>query len=441
MSAASLTGFVRCANVSSMSVNDHVPISRFRILERVSATVPALADLDSEIHRALSELSLPQEKLRGRRIAVTAGSRGIASLAVIVRAVCNWLKNEFAIPFVIPAMGSHGGATAEGQRALLAGYGVTSENVGAEVVSSMEAECIGKTADGFPVYMDRNAWEADSVLVMNRVKPHTDFTGGIESGLLKMMAVGMGKAVGAREYHHWSRKHGQEKLIRAMSAVTLGSGKILAGLGVIENELHQICSVRAARPGAIVATEEDALRLARTIVPRLPAANLHLLIVDEMGKNISGTGMDTKVIGRGVKLGPGEAPEIRLIYARDLTAESGGNALGVGLADVIHDRLYLKIDFEKTYINVRTSLNPPMARLPIHFSSDREALDFALGALGSPGEHEQRIIWVRNSLDLGRIAVSDSLTAEVAPLNGWRLSSEAIEPRFNPLGNVTSPIA
>lgn len=421
-------------------MSDHIPLAHFRILERVSASVTALADLDDEIRRAMSELYLPSEKLRNRRIAITAGSRGIASLAAIVRALCDWLKDEGARPFVVPAMGSHGGATAEGQRAVLAGYGVTPEKVGAEVLSSMDAVSIGKTAEGTPVNMDRTAWQADSVIVMNRVKPHTDFSGGVESGLLKMMAVGMGKAEGAREYHRASRKHGQEKMVRAMSAVTLGSGKVLAGVAVVENELHQICSVRAASPGAIVAAEEDALRLARTLVPRLPAGNLHLLIVDEMGKNVSGTGMDTKVIGRGVKLQPGEAPDIRLIYTRDLTEASGGNALGVGLADVIHDRLFRKIDFEKTYINVRTSLNPQMARLPIHFHSDREALDFALGALGSPGAEEQRVIWIRNSLDLGRVAVSSPLAKEAALMNGWQLSGGVIDPPFDSEGNAASPI-
>ena len=285
---------------------------------------------------------------KGRRIAVTAGSRGIANLREIVRAICTWLKAQGAQPFVFPAMGSHGGGTAEGQRRILEDYGVTAEQVGAEIRSSMETVCIGTTPEGFKVFMDRNAWEADGVVVMNRIKPHTDFSGKIESGLLKMMSVGMGKLDGATQTHRQGWKYGFERIIRSLSGATLASGKILCGLSVIENEFHQICAVRASRPEEIVANEEKDLARARTLVPRIPLPAFQVLMVDEMGKNISGTGMDTKVIGRGVELQPGEAPAIRVVYVRDLTAESEGNAVGVGLADIMHERLYRKIDLQKT---------------------------------------------------------------------------------------------
>ena len=233
-----------------------------------------------------------------------------------------------------------------------------------------------------------------------------------------------------------------------MSARVLGSGKILCGLAVVENELHQIAAVRAARPEHIVAQEEEALEVARPLVPRLPFSALDLLIVDELGKNISGAGMDTKIIGRGVELDPGEArqaPEIKLIYVRDLTPESAGNAIGIGLADVMHERLYRKIDREKMYLNARTSLNPPVARLPIALPSDREALDFALGALGSPAPEEQRVAWIRNTLDLGRVAISERLAREIdsrgvagpaAELSGWRLGPDIYSPRFDAAGNL-----
>lgn len=419
--------------------NGHVSLARFRYLERTSASVPELPDLAAAIAQELSSLALAPPALRGRRIAVAAGSRGIARLAEMVRAACGWLRAQGAEPFVFPAMGTHGGGTAEGQAQILADYGVTAEFVGAEIRSHMATVSLGTTPDGFEVFMDRNAAEADGVLVVNRVKPHTDFTGGIESGLSKMMAVGMGKVEGARECHRWARKYGHEKIIRSMSARTLASGKILAGLAVVENELHQICAVRAARPAELVHVEEETLRLARPLVPRLPYGEADLLVVDEMGKNVSGAGMDTKVIGRGVRLWgeeDGDAPRIRLIYVRDLTPESAGNAIGVGLADVIHERLYRKIDLEKMYLNARTSLNPPVARLPIHLASDREALDFALGALGAPEPEAQRLLWVRNTLELERVAVSERLAREAGTPAGWRLRPEVDMARFDAAGNL-----
>lgn len=421
-----------------MSIDGHVPLPPFRFLERTAPSVPKLEQLDPEIDRALSALQLPREKLFGRRIAVSAGSRGIADLRNIARAVCGWLKSQGAHPFVFPGMGSHGGATAEGQRKVLEEYGVISDYLGAEVRSSMESVCVGVTPEGFTAYMDRNAWEADAVVVMNRVKPHTDFSGKIESGVLKMMAVGMGKVEGAREVHRWGRKFGNEKVIRALSAKVLASGKILCGLAVIENEDHELCSVRAARPEGIVAQEEEALEFARRLVPRIPFPELHLLIVDEMGKNISGAGMDTKTIGRGVALQPLDGPQIQMIYVRDLTPQSEGNACGIGLADVIHERVFRKIDLQKTYVNCRVSLNPRMAHLPIYLPTDREALDLALGALGRPAAAEQCIAWIRNTLNLDRLAISEALASEASALTGWHLTSETCLPQFDSAGNLAA---
>jgi len=422
-----------------MSNNGRIPIDAFRLLERTSPTVPGLPDLEGEIRQALTGLAIPPERLAGRRIAVTAGSRGIANLKEIVKAACGWLKAQGAHPFVVPAMGSHGGATAEGQRLILEEYGVTPEAVGAEIKSGMATAPLGKTPEGFQVCMDRNAWEADSVLVLNRIKPHTDFSGSIESGLMKMMAVGLGKRDGAAETHRWSRKYGNERVIRAIAGVTLSTGKILCGLAVAENEMHQIAIVRAALPEGIVATEEEILPVARSLVPQLPFSKCHLLVVDEMGKNISGTGMDTKVVGRGARPLPVEAPEIGLIYVRDLTAESDGNAIGVGLVDVIHERFYRKIDLTKMYMNARTSLNPLMARVPMHLPSDREALDYILAILGGPGPAEQRIIWIRNTLELNRVAVSASFAREADAIGNWRLLPEEFSLHFDSGGNLVSP--
>jgi len=406
-----------------------------QILERAAPSAPALADLPQQLTRVLEELALPAGTLRDKRIAVAIGSRGIASIDILAGELCRWLKGQGARPFVFPAMGSHGGATAEGQKKILEQYRLTPESLGAYILSSMESVGLGTTPEGFQVFMDRAAWESDGVVLLNRVKPHTDFTGKIESGLLKMMAVGMGKAEGAAECHHWSWKFGFETVIRAMSAKVLASGKILAGVGVVENEFHQVAALGAATPPGIVAMEESCLEGAREWVARIPFSKLDLLIVEELGKNISGTGMDTKTVGRGVELPPGEAPQIRLIYVRDLTPESGGNALGVGLADAIHEQLYRKIDLQKMYANARTSMNPPMPRIPIFFPCDQQALAWLLGALGSPEPAEQRVAWIRNTLNLDRIAISERLAREIDDLPGWRLLPEPIDSAFGETGD------
>jgi hypothetical protein len=417
----------------------HVPLSPLFALQRTAPSIAGLPDIETAIGESLTALRLPAARLRGRRIAVTVGSRGIDRLAEVARAVGSWLKAQGATAFLVPAMGSHGGGTAEGQRRVLEQYGVTPEFTGAEIRSSMETVSLGRTPQGIDVFVDQNAFAADAILVVNRVKPHTDFSGEIESGVVKMMAVGLGKAVGAEEVHRWSRQIGFEGCLRAIAEKILASGKILCGLALIENEFHQIAHVCASLPEGIVAQEEKALAMAKRSVPRIPFGELDLLVVDELGKNISGSGMDTKVIGRGLPSFPPESPRIRTIYARDLTAESEGNAAGVGLADVIHERLYSKIDYQKTFLNVRTSLNLPLARIPLHCPSDRDALDFALGYLGSPPPQRQRAVWIRNTLELDRIACSQALVAEASKLEGWRLEANPLLAQFDGGNNTCSP--
>ena len=418
--------------------NGHIPLAPFCWLTRTSPGIPGIADLSGEIRRELDCLALPPECLAGRRIAVTAGSRGIARFKDTIRAMCQWLREQGAQPLVVPSMGSHGGSTAEGQRHILEEYGVSPEYISAEILSSMDTVRIGETATGVQVFMDRLAWESDGVLVMNRVKPHTSFQGKIESGRLKMIAVGLGKREGAEEVHRCGRKYGYEATIRAVCDVAFASGKILGGLAVVENEFHELAVIQAARPKEMVAQEEALTETARRLVPRLPFSSAHVLIIDELGKNISGTGMDSKVIGRGVPMLPGEAPDIDLIYVRDLTEESGGNAIGMGYADLIHEKFYRKVELQRTYVNGRTALNVGGVRLPMFVPSDREALDLALGSLGSPEPQKQRLAWVRNTLDLGRVALSQPLATEAASLQAWSLSPEAFEPEFDAEGNLVS---
>jgi len=317
---------------------------------------------------------------------------------------------------------------------------VTEEFIGAPIRASMETVSLGVSAEGTRVFMDRIASQADGVIAMNRVKPHTSFSGTVESGTLKMLAVGMGKEDGARSFHAAGRRLGFERVIRDVSAAVLASGKILCGVGVVENEMHRICAVRAAPPEGIVAMDENCLVQARKLVPRIPFPEIQLLIVNEIGKNISGNGMDSKVIGRGVQLQPGEAPEIKLIYARDLTVQSGGNALGIGLADLVHEQLRSKIDFEKMYVNARVSMSHHLVRLPMVMGTDREALAFAFASLNSPSPGEQSVVWIESTQNLERIAISEPLARGASGLEGWQLTPESFLPQFDSEGNLVSSI-
>ncbi len=422
-----------------MNDHQHLPLSCFYFLERKAPSRPSIDRVSAFVQARLTGLGLAPEKLRGRRIAIAVGSRGIANLQEIVRSTCDWLKAQGAQPFIIPAMGSHGGGTAEGQRQILADYGITDAGVGVEIRSSTETLRVGTTPQGFPVFADRLAWESDGMVVVNRVKPHSDLIGAVESGMLKMMAIGLGKREGATEGHRQILKYGFEPTIRAVSAKILASGKVLFGVAIIENEMHAVAEVRAALPEDMVAVEESAILLARASMPRLPFRRLDLLIEDEMGKNISGSGMDTKVVGRVHGMAPGDGPAISLIFARDLTSHSGGNAVGVGNADLIHERFYQKIDVQKTYVNAITALNPMSARLPMYMPSDRAALDVALGHLGSPDPGAQRCVWIRNTLSLNRMAISPLLRDEIDAPQHWRLAEKPFSAEFDAAGDLRSP--
>ncbi len=413
------------------------------------ATAPGIAEVDPAVRRAFQAVpevltGIPE----GAPVAVTCGSRGIDRIAAVVRAACAVLREAGARPFVVPAMGSHGGATAEGQRRLLADLGVTEELVGAPVVSSMETVSLGRTPEGFETFMDRAAWEAGRVLVLNRVKLHTDFEGEVESGLLKMMTVGLGKLEGATSLHKNSLRSGFSEAILPMSRHVVASGRILAGLGLVENDRHRLCEVAAAPaadpaagPAAgIEGLDRRLLARSRQLHPKLPFSSLDLLIVDEIGKNISGVGMDTKVIGRSVH--PDRFPldversiRIRRIYIRDLTPESEGNASGIGLADAMHERIGRKADFHVTYTNVRTALAYVPARMPISFPSDRAALDFLLSNLGSPETETVRAAWIRNTLSMATLLATPPCVAELAGNPNYEVQP-AVALEFNEAGDL-----
>jgi hypothetical protein len=385
----------------------------YRIRQRFEG--PAVQDIPATVAAELARANVAAVIKPGQTVALTAGSRGVANIATIVKATADYLKTIGAKPFVIPAMGSHGGGTADGQLDVLQHYGITEASMGVPLRATMEVVQIGNTPDGLPVWLDKYASEADHIGVINRVKPHTDFSGAIESGLLKMMTIGLGKYHGAQHYHRANVQYGYEHIIRTVGRTVLQQARIAFGLGVIENGYDQTAIIQAVMAPEFEETELKLQALSKKLAARLPFDFIHLLIVEEMGKNISGAGMDTKVIGRIMNIieeSP-RHPRILRIYVRDLHGDSYGNATGVGLADFVSRRLVNKIDPTATYINCLTGLSPESARIPITFDTDREAVEAALGTIGMVKPEEARIVCIQNTLLLEELDVSEACLPEV----------------------------
>ena len=379
----------------------------------------------------------------GSRIAVGVGSRGITNIDIIARAVVDFWKSRDAKPFLIPVMGSHGAATAQGQADVLAHYGITEETMGAPVVSSLDVVPIGTTPEGVEVVMDRQAHEADGTMLLSRVKWHTDFDGKLESGIHKMMAIGLGKWAGAKRYHTFALHHGLERMIRSAGKVMLGSGKMLGGMAILEDACHNTAEVHAVGADGMVEREEELLARVKSWKPNIPV-DVDLLIVDEIGKNFSGSGMDTKIVNRSGRRGPNtwpNVPKIFRIFIRDLSPLSNGNAIGMGLADVITDRLFEKIDFEATWVNSLTASSPPAAFTPMHFPDDRTCLERIAPTCGKLDLSEVTIAWIRNTMDIGELAISENLTPQVNDNPEVEIVSEPRELEFDEAGNLINIFA
>ncbi len=393
-----------------------------KVRQQLAAT--SVPDIATEVAAQLDSVNMHTRVQPGMRIALTAGSRGIANIALIMKTAADVLKAHGALPFIIPAMGSHGGATAEGQVQVLASMGITEAYCGAPIHSSMETVCIGETPQGIPVHTDKLAWEADGVIVVNRIKVHTDFKSpvGIESGLMKMAAIGMGKHKQATLLHHHG-VHGIRDLMPDVAEVVLAKHRIVCGIGIVENALDETALIEAIEPGAIREREQQLLKQAAAWMPKLPVEDLDLLIVDEIGKDHSGTGMDTNIIGRMRILGEAEpaAPRIKYVLASDLSEASHGNALGIGLADITTKRLVDKIDREAMNENVITSSFLARANIPITLDNDQAAIQAAMRGLWGIEGADARIIRIRSTLHLGEMYVSEAVFADIQ-------HSSAIEP-------------
>lgn len=373
----------------------------------------ALYDLVGTLRAELTSL---QELIQpGADIALAVGSRGIDNLPLIVSETAQMVRDRGARPFVVPAMGSHGGGTAEGQLEVLALYGVREEIVGAPIRSSMAVVEVPRGDSPVPVFMDRLAWESDGVLLINRVKPHTDYHGTYESGLMKMAVIGLGKEEGAKAIHRFGIRGLKEMIVPAARQI-LNTGRILGGIALVENARHQTLQVRALRAAQIPAEEPPLLELARQNMPSLPVEEADVLIIDRMGKDISGTGIDTNVIGRIRVAGQAEPdrPRIKAILVASLSERSHGNAVGVGLADVITRALYERIDHEATYRNVITSTFLERGKIPLVAPDDQTAFQVALNSCGGVRTGEERILRIMDTLNLEEVYVSGAVLRELA---------------------------
>lgn len=388
----------------------------------------------------------------GMKIAVGVGSRGISNLADIVKAVVQVLTAAGAEPFIIPAMGSHGGATAEGQTRVLAEYGVTVEAMGVPIDARMDIRKIGEAFGGREVVFCAAALEADAVVPINRVKPHTDFHGPMGSGLQKMLAIGFGKQVGANLAHSAAIHEGYLEAFREYARVVLENVKVLCGVAILEDQHHQTAEIQVLPRAQIVSGEARLIVRASEMLPRLPLDEIDLLIVDEMGKNISGTGMDTNVIGReihgyssllhgdgngaGSGRSAGHSVLIHRILVCSLSEMSKGNGTGLGLADFATKRLVNALDLRVTYMNALTSLGLLTPKIPIHFDSDREAVEQALATLASRHPERLRVARIANTLQLEKLLVSESCAEALRDRPDVTLGGPAREMRFDGEGNL-----
>jgi len=381
---------------------------------RQKLEVPKVEDVPGTVRAELTRIGIAKLARPGARIAITAGSRGIVNIVTVIRTVAEVLKEAGAQPFVVPTMGSHGGASPEGQRNVLKNLGITEESVGVPIVSSLEVVQVGRTPDGTPVYVDKNAAQADGIVVVARVKPHTDFDGPIESGLMKMMVIGLGKHKGALAAHRLAMTRGFQYAIPTVGRVVLKEAPIIAGLCLVENAYDQTAKIQAVLPADFEQEEMKLLVLAKRLIARLPYEQMHILLVDEQGKDITGAGMDPNVIGRIMNRASPEAvtPDITRIIIRDLTEATHGNATGVGKADFTTRRLFEKIDYFATYVNCITGGAPEGARIPMICDSDKQALVYAMTTIGDFDEKTMRLMWIRNTLELEEFLVSEAMLAE-----------------------------
>lgn len=414
----------------------------FRVRQRFPDQ--AIADVPATTTARLAESSLSRRVRLGDEVAIAVGSRGIDRLAEVVAAAVRYVRSLGGLPFIVPAMGSHGGATAAGQAAVLAEYGITPESMGCEVRSSMEVRRIGTLRDGTPVYFDEQALTAKHVIVVNRIKPHTHIAGPHESGLVKMMLIGLGKHRGAAAYHQAMTRQTFETLVEQVIPLILEQCPIALGLGLVENAFDRTAVIETIETADILARETELLDLARQGMPRLPFQDADLLIIDRIGKNISGSGLDTNVVGRkqnDKRAGEHEFPKIRQIYVRGLTPQTAGNAAGIGIAEYCRSDLVRQMDVDKTRVNCLTALHITAAAIPANWETDQEVLRIAAGQSGRATAEQLRWLWIRDTLHVAEVMCGEAYWDEAADRDDLQVVGPLADLRFDDAGQLREAFA
>jgi hypothetical protein len=407
-----------------MSNNNNFPLLR---CVHQNIKTPSISDLEGELRGKLNEFGLKNSVKPNETVAITAGSRGITHLNIVLKTLVEYLKELKASPFIIPAMGSHGGGTVKGQLKILEDYGITEEAMGCPIKASMEVVEIGKSEFRTPVYLDKHASLADKIIIVNKIKSHSKFTGEVESGLSKMSLLGLGKHEGARLYHRLINRYGWPRVSKSLLKVVLKNAPIVCGIGIVQNINNEPAQLYVLHPDEFFTKEPELLRNYKELTEHLPFNEIDLLIVDEMGKNIFGTGMDTNITGRK----EGSNMQVNWLFVRDLTVESHGNAQGVGLADFTTKKLVDKIDYNKMYTNALTALRTDSPKIPIFLQNDKEVLNAIFDMLSEEERSTFRMIWIKNTLELRKIIVSEYFFDQIESRENLSFAGEEESIKFD----------
>ena len=394
-----------------------------------------ILDVSAALSAALVESGQLAQIRPGMNIAIAAGSRGVAQIATLVRTTVAEVKKLGANPFVVPAMGSHGGATGARQAEVLAHLGITEEYVGCPIVSSMEVVEISRLPNGMPVYIDKNAYQADGIIVINRIKPHTAFRGPNESGLVKMITIGLGKQKGAESCHAYGFKY-MHDLIPAMAKEMLQLAPIMFGIATVENAYDHVAKIVVAGAAELIETDRQLLIEAKAAMPRIEFSPIDVLVIDEIGKDVSGDGMDPNITGRYPTPYPTGGPEVSKMVVLDLTEKTGGNANGVGTADFTTKRLVNKTDFQALYANGITSTVVRPNAIPMTLDCDLDAIRAAVKTSNALDLSKIRLVRIKNTLQLGEIMISEAMLPDALSLANVTVCSEPFEMQFDDLGNL-----
>lgn len=394
-----------------------------------------LDDVEGDLNQKLIDKNIKDKIKQGMKIAITGGSRGISSYKELMKTIVSFVKKCGATPFIVPSMGSHGGGTSEGQENMLKKLGITKESVGCEIISSMDVVEVGRTSKDLPVYIDKNAANADGIILLNRVKLHTSFRGKYESGLIKMMAIGLAKRKGADMTHFLRYENMAENLVE-VGKIALNNLNIICGVASIENGYNEVADLFVLHKDEILQEEPKILEKSKRLMPRIYLDDIDVLIVNEIGKNISGTGVDTNIVGRFHTNAASGGPNTVKLGFLDISEKSGGNGNGMGLADFVSKKFFRKIDFESTYINAITSTEPNSVKLPLVLDNDKYVFQGCVKLCGVKNIQDIKLVIINNTKELDEIYMSKSAFENTVDKSKVKKESELFDIPFDEEGNL-----